>query len=129
MAKKTIIAVIVCELVISFVAAQDIEQKKDDWEENRHIFNAHFASPLIENAEKLLSVLPDRIDVKDFESLNITMDIFYREHISDLSKLVREGDRFALRIAFKATQLMDGIYGESLDSLIGFSIKVAPTAF
>ena len=57
------------------------------------------------------------------------MDIFYREHITDLSKLVKEGDRLALRIAFKAVQLMDGLYAEVLDSVIGSSIRVAPTTF
>ena len=129
MAKITRIAIIVCIIIIDFVAAQDNKQKKNDWEKNRQLFNTYFASPTTDNAEKVLSVLPDRIDVTDFENLNGTMYIFYQEHITDLSKMVKEGDRLALRIAFKAGQLMDGIYAESLDSLIGFSIKVAPTAF
>jgi len=119
----------VFDLIFGFVAAQDNKQEKDHWEKIRQIFNAYFILPSTENAERVLAVLPNRIDVKDFEDLNKTMDIFYQEHITDLGALVGKGDRLAIRIAFKADQLMDGWYQESLDSLIGSSIKVVPTIF
>jgi hypothetical protein len=115
--------------IISLGAAQYNKQEKDNWEKVRQIFNAYFASPSAENAEKVLLVLPDRKDVKDFENVNKTMDILYQEHIHDLHNLAIKGDRLTLRIAFKAVPLMDGFYSEQMDSLIGSSIRAAPATF
>jgi tetratricopeptide (TPR) repeat protein len=115
----------ICDQLLSLL----LRQTTDDLQANKQIFDAYFAAPDRENAEKVLAVLPNRIDVKDAKNLNRVMEVFYNEHIKDLDKLVGTGDRYALRIAFKATQLMDGLYAESVDASIGFSIKVAPLIF
>ena len=129
MNKKTILGLVFVGLFVRLSFAPALRQTTDGQEINRQIFDAYFAAPDRENAEKVLAVLPDRIDVKDMQNLNEVMQIFYDEHIRDLGKLVETGDRYALRIAFKATQLMDGLYAEHLDALIGFSVKVAPAIF
>jgi hypothetical protein len=131
MGSRIMFVAIAFGFVFCFVAAQDNKQEKAAWEMNRQILEAYFASPSIENAKRVLSVLPDRIDVEDndLEGLHRAMRVIYEEHIADLQRFVSKGDRFALRIAFKAEQLADGAFAESLDSVIGSSIKVAPITF
>jgi len=129
MSKKAILGVAFVGFIAGVVSAPELKQSTDDLQAYKQIFDVYFAVPCRENAEKALAALPDRIDVKDVRNLNKVMDVFYQEHIRDLDRLVSTGDRYALRIAFKAAQLMDGLYQESLDALIGFSIKVAPLIF
>jgi len=118
-------------LFTNLVLAQESKQAKTDWVQVREAFDAYFFSPTEENAMRVLSALPDKIDdeTTNYEALNSAIIGIWDDHISELSALIKKGDRLALRIAYNYARFTDGIYSEAMCNIIGDSVVVMPVIF
>jgi hypothetical protein len=103
-----------------------------DWVNIREAYKAYSISPTSENAQRLLVTLPDKLDniTADAEQWSSTLHfIWEQEPFRVLERLIRQGDEFAIRIAFKTTVITDGACTEDLCTLISESIRVNPLIF
>ena len=130
--KKFMTAAILFGFSFSFLSAQEIIRQNIDWRNIREAFKAYCQSPSIEKAKRILSVMPVEFDNRtaDFKEWVSTSDYIHEdEPFRVLESLVRKGDEFAIRIAFRTLEITDGAFTEDLCSLIAESIRVNPTAF
>lgn len=125
-------ATILFSFSFSFLSAQEINRQNIDWRNIREAFKAYCQSPSPENAKRILSIMPVEFDNRtaDFkEWVSISQYIYEDEPFRILERLIRKGDNFAIRIAFRTLEITDGSFTEDLCSLIAESIRANPTAF
>lgn len=118
-------------LIVGFVLAQESKQAKTDWGQVRAAFDAYFSSPTDDNALRVLSALPSKIDdqTMDFSAKNTAIERIHQDHIGNLDELIGKGNRLALRIAYHLYKFTDGWYAESVTAVIGGSIVAMPDKF
>lgn len=132
MVKRLMTAAILCTLVLNFSAAQENKIKNIEWEKIRAAFKAYCESPSVDSAKKILFFMPVEFDNRaaDFEQWVSTSEYIYEhEPFIVLENLIRKGDNFAIRIAFRTLLITDGAFTEDLCSLISESIQADPTTF
>jgi hypothetical protein len=132
MTKLIMRATFLCIFLFNFSTAQENIKQNIDWTKVREAFGAYCESPSADNASKVLAALPNTFANRhaDFEQWAAVVHYVYEgPPFKVLDNLVRKGDKFALRVAFKTVFMSDGAFGEDLSGLIGRAIRVNPTVF
>lgn len=119
-------------LLVSLAWSQENTIGNVDWAKIRMAFEAYVGRASTENAEGVLAVLPDGYGFQigdPKEHIAALRYIFGGRSFRKLSKLVRKGDRFALRIAFRTLRLSSGGEDARVCILLGKSIPAHPVLF
>jgi len=123
---------ILCISLVSLSTTQEKIGQNIAWDKIREAFRVYCESPSIDNANKILSVMPTEFDNRtaDFQQwVSTSHYIWEGEPFRVLRNLVRNGDTLAIRIAFKTLIISDGAFAETLLALIGGSIRANPEGF
>jgi len=97
------------------------------WADFEKAWDNYLIKPTHDNSIKAYNLLPDKVMGGDYPDGGQTGRIFSR--IDQLDKLVQQGDRDALGLAFKLFTIADGEYAEGLQIEIGKLINVNPKLF
>src|SRR6478609_6315624 len=96
------------------------------WADFEKAWNNYLLSATHDNSVNAYQLLPD-LSKGNYPDDGLTERIFSR--IDQLDKLVQQGDRDALRLAFKLFTIADGEYAEGLQIAIGKLITTNPKLF
>ncbi|MGB8958667.1 MAG: hypothetical protein WCC00_06600 [Candidatus Aminicenantales bacterium] len=133
MTRTFIAATVLCALLGNVSTAQERIKQDIDWTTVREAFEAYCRLPSADNANTVLAALPDNSSYRegDFEQFAAAFRYIHDGRpFRVLGKLVRKGDRLALRIAFKTMHVsVGGPYDEKWCDLIGRAIRVNPILF
>ncbi len=133
MTRISLKAIALCMLLIGSASSQESKTKNIDWISVREAFETYCQLPLVENAERILTVMPDGIgyqegDSKEFESA--IRYIFDGRPIKVLNKLILKGDKYALRIGFRTFFIaLNSDDDAKAGILVGKAIRVDPIWF
>jgi len=97
------------------------------WADFEKAWDNYLIKPTHDNSVKSYNLLPDKVMGDDYPDGGQTGRIFSK--IDQLDKLVQQGNRDALRLAFKLFTIADGEYAEGLQIEIGKLINVNPKLF
>jgi len=97
------------------------------WADFEKAWDNYLIKPTHDNSVKAYNLLPDKVMGDDYPDGGQTGRIFSK--IDQLDKLVQQGNRDALRLAFKLFTIADGEYAEGLQIEIGKLINVNPKLF
>jgi len=97
------------------------------WADCEKAWDNYLIKPTHDNSVKAYNLLPDKVMGEDYPDGGQTGRIFSK--IDQLDKLVQQGNRDALRLAFKLFTIADGEYAEGLQIEIGKQINVNPKLF
>jgi hypothetical protein len=132
MIKIVLTGVILSNLFLSLMPAQQNKNLIIEWEKIREAFEAYYKSPSAANADNILTILP-----RDFD--NRTANLYHwgdtLEYIwqgttfNVLKNQILKGDRLAIRISLRTLIISDGAFAESLCGLISESIKPNPLGY
>jgi hypothetical protein len=132
MVKRVLTAVILTNLFLSPMPAQQNKSQIIEWKKIREAFEAYSKSPTADNADKILIVLP-----KEFDNKTANLDLWgdTLNHIWEgvpytaLKNQILKGDKLAIRISFRTLIISDGAFAESMVDLIGKSIRPNPEGY
>jgi hypothetical protein len=118
-------------------APAQIQAQKAFWERACKAAQAYFAQPSPENADRVLSSLPDRrLPGADFKGEVRLSGFFYDSlgadgaaNLSNLIKRAESGDAQALDISFRLINISDGAFAEDLVYGLGTVIPKHPRLF
>lgn len=105
-----------------------------DWQRIREAFRIYSAKPSLENAERIIAVLPDKFDnrnvnQKEWELTLDYLDMINGEPFRVLENLIRQGDESAIRVAFKTHVITDGAVSEDLLGILSEAIRANTLIF
>jgi hypothetical protein len=132
MVKRVLTAVILTNLFLSPMPAQQNKSQIIEWKKIREAFEAYSKSPTADNADKILIVMP-----KEFDNKTANLDLWgdTLNHIWEggpytaLKNQILKGDKLAIRISFRTLIISDGAFAESMVDLIGKSIRPNPEGY
>lgn len=97
------------------------------WADFEKAWDNYLINPTHDNSVKAYNLLPDKVMGGDYPDGSQTRRIFSK--IDQLDKLVQQGNRDALRLAFRLLTIADGEYAEGLQIEIGKLIYSNPRLF
>jgi len=97
------------------------------WTDFEKAWDNYLSKPTHDNSVRVYSLLPDKVMGDDYPDGGQTGRIFSK--IDQLDKLVQQGNRDALRLAFKLFTIADGEYAEGLQIEIGKLVNPNPKLF
>jgi hypothetical protein len=97
------------------------------WADFEKAWNNYLNKPTHDNSVTVYNLLPDKVMAGDYPDDGQTGRVFSK--VDQLDKLVRQGNRDALRLAFKLFTIADGEYAEGLQIEIGRLINTNPKLF
>lgn len=132
MIKRVLMAVVLSNLLINTMPAQQNKSQRIEWERIRKAFEVYCLAPSAENADSLLSVMPQDFDNRTADQsqwFSTSEYIYNGEPFKVLDDRISHGDRFAIRIAFRVLIFSDAHFSEDVCHLIGKSIKANPEGY
>jgi hypothetical protein len=97
------------------------------WTNFEKAWDNYLSKPTHDNSVKAYVLLPDKIMGGDYPSEETTDRIYSR--LDHLKERVQQGDRDAVRLAFKLFTIADGHFSEELEIEIGKLINSNPRLF
>jgi hypothetical protein len=113
--------------IIFLLTSLTVWGQQTRWTDFENAWDNYLSKPTHDNSEKVYNLLPDKVMGGDYPDDGQTGRIFFK--IDQLHKLVEQGDRDALRLAFKLFTIADGEYAEGLQIEIGKLININPKLF
>jgi hypothetical protein len=119
--------------LLSIDASPQTNAAATDWDKILSAAQTYFAFPTPENASKFYRLLPTNTQTRDWEK-TIKGDFEKArssiwDHLDVLEKQVLKPERNAVKIAIWLFHIMDGVYSEWLDEMLGDLIRVDPKMF
>ncbi len=125
-------------LLMSWASVDSFAQNKPvqriEWGKIREAFLAYYASPSADTAQRIMAVMPAAFDnrgisERDYEQWGLTIREIEPGTYEILGKLLKSGNRYAIRIGLRTLVISDGGYAEGLCALISDSFIPNPIAF